>query len=210
MLTILSKLDPRCIVAISVFCRRRLYSPPRCRSLMPLRLEYVIRCAFRTHQEKSVLEKRQKKEERKRRKAAAKAAAGARAGGQQDEESSRVQRPARKSISDWRGKFAMGAAGLGIGSAGGGGGGVSRGASSRSSPGDVSSLVSNEKVVVQKREAYGDKFYRQVITFGFYCFFSSNSEFGLFFSLKSRCSLYFSLNIIYIFFVLNCFFLRAT
>lgn len=57
----------------------------------------------------------------------------------------------------------MGAAGLGIGSAGGGGGGVSRGSSSRSSPGDVSSLVSNEKVVVQKREAYGDKFYRQVI-----------------------------------------------
>lgn len=114
-----------------------------------------------TDQEKSVLEKRQKKEERKRRKAAAKAA-GARAGGQQDEESSRTPRPARKSISDWRGKFAIGAAGLGISSAGGAGGGASRSANPRSSPGDVSSLVSNEKVVVQKREAYGDKFYRQV------------------------------------------------
>lgn len=74
----------------------------------------------------------------------------------------------------------MGAAGLGIGSAGGGGGGggVSRGGSSRSSPGDVSSLVSNEKVVVQKREAYGDKFYRQVkITqFLFHLFFSVESR----------------------------------
>lgn len=101
-------------------------------------------------------EKKQKKEERKRRKAAAKAA-GARAGGEQDEESARVARPARKSLSDWRGKFAM--AGLGIGS---GAGAASRDGSARSSAGDVSSLVGNEKVVVQKREAYGDKFYRQV------------------------------------------------
>lgn len=53
----------------------------------------------------------------------------------------------------------MGAAGLGIGS---GAGGPSRGASARGSAGDVSSLVGNEKVVVQKREAYGEKFYRQV------------------------------------------------
>lgn len=103
-------------------------------------------------------EKKQKKEERKRRKAAAKAA-GARTGGEQDEENSRVSRPARKSLSDWRGKFAMSAAGLGIGS---GAGAASRGGSARSSAGDVSSLVGNEKVVVQKREAYGDKFYRQV------------------------------------------------
>ena len=102
-------------------------------------------------------EKKERKEERKRRKAAAKAA-GARAGGEQ-EENSRVPRPARKSLSDWRGKFAMGAAGLGIGS---GGGATSRGGSARSSAGDVSSLVGVEKVVVQKREAYGDKFYRQV------------------------------------------------
>lgn len=102
-------------------------------------------------------EKKEKKEERRRRKAAAKAA-GARAGGEQ-EESSRVPRPARKSLSDWRGKFAMSAAGLGIGS---GGGIASRGGSARSSAGDVSSLVGVEKVVVQKREAYGDKFYRQV------------------------------------------------
>eukprot|EP00752_Nemacystus_decipiens_P002212 g2103.t1 len=105
-------------------------------------------------QEKSVREKKQKKEERKRRKAAAKAA-GARAGGEQDEESSRVARPARKSLSDWRGKFAM--SGLGIGSAAA----ASRGGSARSSAGDVRSLVGNEKVVVQKREAYGDKFYRK-------------------------------------------------
>lgn len=109
-------------------------------------------------QDKSVREKKQKKEERKRRKAAAKAA-GTRAGGEQDEENARVPRPARKSISDWRGKFTMGAAGLGIGS---GGGPSSRGGSSRNTAGDVSSLVGNEKVVVQKREAYSDKFYRQV------------------------------------------------
>ena len=99
-------------------------------------------------------EKKQKKEERKRRKAAAKAA-GARAGGEQAEESSRVARPARKSLSDWRGKFAM--SGLGLGSAGA----ASRGGSARGSAGDVSSLV-GEKVVVQKREAYSDKFYRKV------------------------------------------------
>lgn len=74
----------------------------------------------------------------------------------------------------------MGAAGLGIGSAGaGGGGGAWRGGSSRSSPGDVSSLVSNEKVVVQKREAYGDKFYRQVIL-------NSDSINSCFFLLKLR------------------------
>lgn len=103
----------------------------------------------------------------------------------------------------------MGAAGLGIGSAGaGGGGGAWRGGSSRSSPGDVSSLVSNEKVVVQKREAYGDKFYRQVILnsdsvfffllklrflfvvlvkFRFWLFFQSwRSDFGLLLSLQFR------------------------
>lgn len=103
-------------------------------------------------------EKKQKKEERKRRKAAAKAA-GARAGVEQDEENARAPRPARKSLSDWRGKFAMSAAGLGIGS---GASAAPRGGSARSSAGDVSSLVGSEKVVVQKREAYGDKFYRQV------------------------------------------------
>ncbi|CAM9558885.1 unnamed protein product, partial [Hapterophycus canaliculatus] len=107
-------------------------------------------------QEKSVREKKQKKEERKRRKAAAKAAAGARAVGEQDEEVSRAPRPARKSLSDWRGKFAM--SGLGMGS--GGGAGLPRVASARAA-GDVSSLVGSEKVVVQKREAYGEKFYRQ-------------------------------------------------
>lgn len=89
-------------------------------------------------------EKKQKKEERKRRKAAAKAAV-ARAGGEQDEENSRAPRPARKSLSDWRGKFA-----------------VPKGGGAKSSAGDVASLVGIEKVVVQKREAYGDKFYRQV------------------------------------------------
>lgn len=101
--------------------------------------------------EKSVREKKQKKEERKKRKAAARASA-TRAGGDEDEDSTRVPRPARKSISDWRGKF-------GIGS---GGGGPLRSSTGRSSAGDVSSLVGNEKVVVQKREAYGEKFYRQV------------------------------------------------
>lgn len=105
-------------------------------------------------------EKKQKKEERRRRKAAAKAAAGARAVGEQDEQVSRAPRPARKSLSDWRGKLGM--AGLGMGS--GGGAGLPRAASSRSSAGDVSSLVGSEKVVVQKREAYGEKFYRQVRT----------------------------------------------
>ncbi|CAM9354378.1 unnamed protein product [Scytosiphon promiscuus] len=108
-------------------------------------------------QEKSVREKKQKKEERKRRKAAAKAAAGARAVGEQDEDVSRAPRPARKSLSDWRGKFAN--AGLGMGS--GGRAGLPRAASARNSAGDVSSLVGSERVVVQKREAYGEKFYRQ-------------------------------------------------
>lgn len=100
--------------------------------------------ALRRMQEKSVREKKQKKEERKRRKAAAKAAV-ARAGGEQDEENLRAPRPARKSLSDWRGKFA-----------------VPKGGGAKSSAGDVSFLVGVEKVVVQKREAYGDKFYRQV------------------------------------------------
>ncbi|CAM9551989.1 unnamed protein product [Ectocarpus fasciculatus] len=107
-------------------------------------------------QEKSVREKKQKKEERKRRKAAAKAA-GASPGVEKDEERTRAPRPARKSLGDWRGKLAVGAAGLGIGS---GGVGVSRGASARGA-GDVSSLVGQDKVVVQKREAYSDKFYRK-------------------------------------------------
>lgn len=95
-------------------------------------------------------EKRQKKEERKRRKAAAKAAGAARAGGEQSEEIARAARPARKSLSDWRGKLSM--AGFG----------ADRGGSARSSAGDVSSLVGKEKLVVQQQEAYGDKFYKQV------------------------------------------------
>lgn len=103
-------------------------------------------------QEKSVREKKQKKEERKRRKAAAKAAGAARAGGEQSEESTRAARPARKSLSDWRGKLSM--AGFG----------TDRGGSARSSAGDVSSLVGKEKLVVQQQEAYGDKFYKQVHT----------------------------------------------
>lgn len=89
-------------------------------------------------------EKKQKKEERKRRKAAAKAAA-ARAGGKEDEDGAPSERPARRIMSDWRGKFA-GAAGLG-----------------RGGNGDVLSLVGEEKVVVEKRESLGDKFYRQVM-----------------------------------------------
>lgn len=119
-------------------------------------------CLF--FQEKSVREKRQKKEERKRRKAAAKAGGAARAGGEQAEENVRVPRPARKSISDWRGKFTMS------------GFGNERGGSGRSSAGDVSSLVGNEKLVVQQREALGDKFYKQVGKYhsqrlwAFFCF----------------------------------------
>lgn len=80
---------------------------------------------------------------------------------EKDEERTRAPRPARKSLGDWRGKLAVGAAGLGIGS---GGVGVSRGASARGA-GDVSSLVGQDKVVVQKREAYSDKFYRKVRAF---------------------------------------------
>lgn len=98
-------------------------------------------------------EKKQKKEERKRRKAAAKAAA-ARAGGKEDEDGAPSERPARKIMSDWRGKFA-GAAGLGKGTSVGSG---------RGGNGDVLSLVGEEKVVVEKRESLGDKFYRQVNT----------------------------------------------
>ena len=94
-------------------------------------------------------EKKQKKEERRRRKAAAKSAA-ARAGGKEDEEGARNQRPARKTISDWRGKLSIGAGGLG------------KGGNARSAAGDVSSLVGNEKVLIEKREDFGDKFYRKV------------------------------------------------
>lgn len=60
-------------------------------------------------------------------------------------------------MSDWRGKL-TGAAGLGKGTSAGSG----RGGNGRSSPGDVLSLVGEEKVVVEKRESLGDKFYRQV------------------------------------------------
>lgn len=116
------------------------------------RLGGVLWLATDCQQEKSVREKKQKKEERKRRKAAAKAAE-ARAGGEQDEENARVARPARKTMSDWRDK-------LGIGS--GGGSTSSRAGGGRGAAGDVSSLVGHEKLVVEKREAYGDKFYRQV------------------------------------------------
>lgn len=97
-------------------------------------------------------EKKQKKEERKRRKAAAKAAGAARVVGEQSEESTRVARPAKKSLSDWRGKLSM--AGFG----------AERGGSARSSAGDVTSLVGKERLVVQKQEAYGDKFFRKVLT----------------------------------------------
>ncbi|CAM9546539.1 unnamed protein product [Sphacelaria rigidula] len=100
-------------------------------------------------QDKSVKEKKQKKEERKRRKAAAKAAGAARVVGEQSEESTRVARPAKKSLSDWRGKLSM--AGFG----------AERGGSARSSAGDVTSLVGKERLVVQKQEAYGDKFFRK-------------------------------------------------
>lgn len=102
-------------------------------------------------QDKSVREKKQRKEERRRRKAAAKAAGASRPATEQSEESLRAPRPAKKSLTDWRGRLTM--AGFGAEKSG----------NTRSSPGDVSSLVGNEKLVVQQREAYGDKFYRQVM-----------------------------------------------
>lgn len=103
-------------------------------------------------QEKAVREKKIKKEARKRRKAAEKAGGAARAVGEQTEESTRVARPARKSLTDWRGKLTM--AGFS----------TERSGTSRSFAGDVSSLVGKEKLVVQQREAYADKFIKIVRT----------------------------------------------
>lgn len=91
-------------------------------------------------------EKKQRKEERRRRKAAAKAAGASRAGGEPDEESARVRRPPRRSLTDWR-----------VNSVG-----TERSTNARSSPGDFSSLVGNDKLLVKEREADAEKFYRQV------------------------------------------------
>lgn len=81
-------------------------------------------------------EKKQRKEERRRRKAAAKA------GGEPNEES----RPTRRSLIDWRVNSVV----------------PERSSNARSSPGDFSSLVGNDRLLVKPREAYAEMFYRQV------------------------------------------------
>ncbi|CAM9447664.1 unnamed protein product [Discosporangium mesarthrocarpum] len=119
-------------------------------------------------QEKVQREKAQKKKERRRRKALkADIAAGT-----VEEDPALAARPAKKSISDWRDKFASvgGPIGFNLGQGSGEGGSNGAwlgrlGARGSSAAGEVWSLVSKETVVVQKQESYGEKFYKQVEDF---------------------------------------------